>query len=595
MLEPRQNAGRAGTGGVEWPVEPRLRGVAIERLVALPCEARSRWKIPPRAPSEFLRSVPGVHPLVVQILANRDVTDPASVRAFLQADQVPLGDPLLMKGMPEAVERLARAVKEREPVVVYGDYDADGVTSTTLLVSCLRTLGVPVSAFVPNRYEHGYGLNAQAVEDLARQTNLLVAVDCGVSALAEITRARELGVDVVVLDHHHVPQTLPPAEAVVNPHQDGCRYPFKDLCAVGLAYRFAQALFDRLGRDPAEADQWLDLVALGTVADVVPLLGENRTLVARGLAAINRSPRPGVRAMIEAASFKRAVTAGNIGFGLAPRLNAPGRLTSAQLSLDLLAATDEATARRLALRLEEVNRERQQLTEAMRQHAAEILRARGELPKLVFVASDQFKSGIVGLVAGKLKDDYRRPSLVAEIVGEVAHGSARSIDEFHVARALAACDDLLLRHGGHAHAAGFTVARERLDELRQRLECLAAEQIPDSALDSVLLADAEVRLDRLDPSILVDLEALEPFGTANPTPTFVSRNLRVVSRATVGASGQHLKLHLRDGQQVWEAVGWNLADRAVTDVVDVAYQIERNEWNGQVTTRLKVVDFARAD
>ena len=541
-----------------------------------------------------MRSVPGVHPLVVQILANRAITDPDAVQAFLRAGQLPLGDPLLMKGMPEAVGRLARAVKEKEPVVVYGDYDADGVTSTTLLVACLRALGVPVTAFVPNRYEHGYGLNRQVVDDLSRQTNLIVAVDCGVSAVAEITRARELDVDVVVLDHHHVPQTLPPAVAVVNPHQDGCAYPFKDLCGVGLAYRFAQALLNEVGRDPCGADQWLDLVALGTVADVAPLLGENRALVARGLAAINRSPRPGVRAMIEAASFKRAVTAGNIGYGLGPRLNAPGRLSSAQLSLDLLAATDETIARRLAARLEEVNRERQQLTEQMRQHAAEILRARGELAKLVFVSSDRFTSGIVGLVAGRLKEDHRRPALVAEVVGEVAHGSARSIDEFHVARALAACDDLLIRHGGHSHAAGFTVSRDRLEDLRRRLEDLAEEQIPDSALEPVLLADAEVRLDRLDPSIVESLDALEPFGPANPTPTFVSRNLRVVSRATVGAERQHLKLSLRDGARVWEAVGWNLADRAVADVIDVAYQFERNEWNGAVTTRLKLLDFGQA-
>lgn len=572
-----------------------LRGDAIERLVVLPCEARNRWEIFPREPNDVLRGVPGVHPLVVQILFNRGIKDPSDVAAFLRGSRVPLGDPMLMKGMPEAVARLKQAIGEKERVVVYGDYDADGVTSTTLLVSALRALGLSATTFVPNRYRHGYGLNRTVIDEIAAQgTSLIVAVDCGISAVDEVAHAREQGIDVVVLDHHHVPPILPAARAVVNPHQDACPYPFKDLCGVGLAYRFAQALFDAKGRDPALVDDWLDLVALGTVADIVPLLGENRALVARGLEAINRAPRPGVRAMIEAAALKKAITAGTIGYTLGPRINAPGRLASADLSLDLLAATDAPTALILAQKLEVVNRQRQLETEEMRRHARELLQLRGAPAKLVFVSSEQFKSGLVGLVAGRLKEEYCRPALVAEVEGEVAHGSARSIDGFHVTEALAACDDLLTRFGGHSHAAGFTVPGRNLEVLRQRLEDLADEQIPDSALEPVLHADAEIRLDRVDPSIIVELEALEPFGQGNPSPRFISCGLKVVSRSTIGADRQHLKLRLWDGSRSWEAVGWNFADRAVDDVIDVAYEFERNEWNGTASTRLKLLDLRKS-
>ncbi|HEX5414488.1 MAG TPA: single-stranded-DNA-specific exonuclease RecJ [Chloroflexota bacterium] len=572
--------------------EHRLRGEVIERLLDLPCEARNRWEIFPKAPMSELKGVPGVHPLAVQVLYNRGIQGPDAVGAFLSGGQVPLSDATVMKGMPEAVARLKRAVAEREPVVVYGDYDADGVTSTTLLVGCLRALKLPTTFFVPDRYRHGYGLNRAAIDEICqRGARLIVAVDCGISAVSEVAYARELGIDVVVLDHHHVPPVLPDARAVVNPHQDGCLYPFKDLCGVGLAHRFAQALFAELGRDPGLADQWLDLVALGTVADIVPLLGENRVLVARGLAAMKRAPRPGVRAMIESAALKGAITAHTIGYILGPRLNAPGRLATAELSLKLLAATDEKEASALARKLSEVNQERQQLTEQMCRHAEEILQVRGELSKLIFVSSEDFKSGLVGLVAGRLKEEYCRPVLVAQEDGKVAHGSARSIDAFHVTEALAACQDLLTRFGGHAHAAGFTVPRENLGALRQRLEDLAAKQIPDAALQPTLYADAEVRLDRVGPSIIDSLEALEPFGQGNPSPSFVSRGLKVVWRGTVGAEQQHLKLRLWDGTRAWEAIGWRLADRPIGDVIDIAYAFERHAWNGTTTTRLLLVDF----
>jgi single-stranded-DNA-specific exonuclease len=577
----------------------------IERIRARdPAAARFRWDVRDLAPREqlygFGEEPAKAHPLVIQILWNRGLVAPDDVRTFLQGPGTSLHSPWLLRGISEAVERLLRARANGETVAIYGDYDVDGVTSTALLTECLRALGVATIPFVPRRDVEGYGLNHAAIDHLkAEGASLIVAVDCGISGIAEIAHANDTGVDVLVADHHHVPETLPSAAAVINPHQVDCAYPWKDLCAVGIAYKLARALLERAGRDPEEADQWLDLVALGTVADVVPLLGENRALVARGLPVLNRLTRPGLRALaLKAGAPQDRITATTIGYTLAPRLNAAGRLADASASLRLLLTRSDDEARDLAELLDSTNRERQRLTDEALAHAREEIRRRREgaprdFPKLILVASDTYRAGVVGLVASRLVEEFRRPTLVAEHQGEVVRGSARSIDGFHITEALTRCADLLDRYGGHALAAGFNLRRENLDALRRRLEGFAAAEIPDASLQPALRVDAQLHLRLFNASLYDLLRPLEPFGSGNPRPNFVSRRLRVVERRVVGQqSPAHLKLTLADGPSRWEAIGFGMAPKLehLSDHVDAVYSVERQVWNGRESVQLRLAD-----
>lgn len=585
-----------------------LDELAIE--VGTPTAPRAipyRWDVREVAPRDWLvrfQNCPDpIHPLVMQLLWNRGLADPDAIRDFLRGPKGALHTPWEMRGLPEAVDRILRAQVKRETVAIYGDYDVDGVTSTTLLTECLRTLGLNPIPFLPRREVEGYGLNAGAIEQLrARGVTLLVAVDCGISGAPEVARAAELGMDVVVVDHHHVPAELPRAAAVVNPHQPDCPYPFKSLCGVGLAYKLARALLERARGSGDLADQWLDLVALGTIADVVPLLGENRVLVARGLPLLNKLERIGLRALATRAQLAPGkITPRAVGFMLAPRLNAAGRLANASLSLRLLLTTDPNEARDLAETLDLTNRERQRLTETTLGDARDQVRQRqderGGLPKLLLAIGDDYRNGVVGLVASKLVEEFRRPALVAERKDGVLRGSARSIAGFHVTDALARCQDLLDRYGGHALAAGFTVRSANLDAFRARLEAIAAEQIADSALEPVLSIDAQLRLHRYDANLPDLLRPLEPAGAENPPPVFLSRNLRVLDRRLAGNTPPyHLILALGDGPTRWDAVGWAMGDRfsQLGEAIDIVYCVERNHWNGRDETRLRLLDLHAA-
>jgi single-stranded-DNA-specific exonuclease len=564
----------------------------------------SHWQIAPPAPQSFLDNLSDFHPLVGQILYNRGITDPAQAREFI-AGAWDYDNPFRLRGMSEAVTRLRAALRAGETIAIYGDYDADGVTAVALLVIALRALGAGVHPYIPNRFDEGYGLNDEALGQLAREgAQVVVSVDCGIRSIQEAETARRLGLDLIITDHHTVGETLPPAVAVINPRRPDCRYPFKQLAGVGLAYKLAQALLRAERKVPTsrhrelpQEEDFLDLVALGTVADIVPLLGENRALVRRGLELLNRPERPGVRAlMAEAGVGPGQVTATTIGYVLAPRINAAGRLDTAQVALQLLVSEEAAQAEQLARQLGEQNRERQRLTGEAVEKALARLEAEGVERSLIFIADESFPSGVVGLVAGRLSEQFYRPAIVAALEEEQTRASARSIPEFHVTRALDQCAALLIRHGGHAAAAGFTARTADLDTLRSQLEAIAERELAGKELVPTLEVDAEVDLSTFTHGVHELLAQLEPCGEENPTPLFVSRRLRVRNARCVGQDGKHLKLALEQGGVFWDAIAFRQGERlaGLPTLIDLAYSVEINEWEGRRRLQLNVQDLRPA-
>jgi len=574
---------------------------------AIPTSLRKRWHIAPVAPASHLKQFPDLPRLLVQVLYNRGVTHPEEVKRFLDPGP-PLRNPLdapKLQGLDKAVTRLRQAIQQREPIAVYGDYDVDGVTATALLTQTLIALGGDARPYIPDRVDEGYGLNRDALKKLKDMgVRVVVTVDCGIRSPVEVAFGNELGLDLIVTDHHSVSSSVPPALACINPKQSNCPYPFKELAGVGLAFKLAQALLmieQRTG-PPASlrAEDLLDLVALGTVADLAPLVGENRVLVTRGLARLNAAPRPGLAALMQAATVKPgAVDATAIGFMLGPRLNAAGRIEHAMAAYQLLVTQDMAEAHKLAADLNERNRERQRLTKEIHDRARELALARAPDAPLLFAADPSFRAGVVGLAASRLTEEFYRPSVVVELGESESRGSCRSIPEFHITHALDECAELLIRHGGHAAAAGFTVPTEKLDELAQRLLGIAQAQLGGRDLSPALHIDAEAQLGDLNDETCRQLKRLEPCGYANPVPVLVSRNMIVRDVRSVGADGAHLKLSLLDERRAtWDAIAFRQSRHSSwlrRDVrVDVAFHLETNEWNGVERLQFNVLDLRPA-
>jgi single-stranded-DNA-specific exonuclease len=569
-----------------------------------------RWQIAPAAPPSHFNQFDHLPRLLAQILYNRGVTRPEEAAAFFETNpqlRNPLESPKL-KGLDKAAARLRWAIQRREPIAVYGDYDVDGVTATALLTQTLAALGADARAYIPDRVDEGYGLNKDALKKLNDAgVRVVVTVDCGIRSPDEVAFGNELGLDLIVTDHHSVggAQSVPPALACINPKQDDCPYPFKDLAGVGLAFKLAQALLiieqKTNGSAPLRDQDLLDLVALGTVADLAPLVDENRALVLRGLAHINGDkPRTGIAALMQVSGAKPgAADATTIGFWLGPRLNAAGRVEHAMAAYRLLVATNADEAHELAAELDERNRERQRLTRETQDKARKLALALAPDAPLLFAADSDFRAGVVGLAASRLTEEFYRPSVVVER-GEVeSRGSCRSIPEFHITRALDECAELLIRHGGHAAAAGFTIPTSRLDELAARLLAIATEQLGGRDLSPALHIDAEVLPGELNEETHQQLARLEPCGYGNPSPVLMSRNVLVRDVRGVGANGAHLKLSLIDNRRVLQdAIAFRQSHHSSwlrRDMrIDIAYHLEMNEWNGEKRLQFNVLDLRPA-
>lgn len=560
-----------------------------------------RWAIPPRMTSEADAALEKFPPILRQILFNRGFATYEESKNFLNGKPSADANPFQMIGMQTAIDRIQFAIKNNEPIAIYGDYDVDGVTATALLVDALKRLDANVIGYIPNRFEEGYGLNPTALDDLkSRGIQLVISVDCGIRSPNEALHAKSIGLDLIISDHHHPDGAhLPEALAVINPKQHGDPYPDKDLAGVGIAYKIAEALFSVQKPMINNLDWLLDLVALGTVADLAPLVGENRVLVKRGLRQMRQTTRQGLFSLAGVAEIPiQKVTAMHIGFMLGPRLNAAGRLKEALASFELLTTNDVFRAGELAQQLDMQNRERQRITRDMQTRAEEIATREDKDAHLLFAVDESFNSGVIGLAASRLTEKYYRPAVVASKGEEETRGSCRSIPEFHITEALDQCADLLVRHGGHAAAAGFTVKNENLPALMLRLKSLAEEKLSGVELKPTLTADAEVSLSEIRPELYEKcLRYLEPTGYGNREPAFVARNVKVKNSRTVGAEGKHLKLTLEDEKgYAHDAIGFRLGEwhQAMPARVDIFFTYEPNEYNGRVSYQLNLKDLKKS-
>jgi single-stranded-DNA-specific exonuclease len=557
-----------------------------------------RWLLPESVPQDIDHGLLEFHPVLRQILYNRGYQTAEQARQFLAAQPPSGSEPFNMLGVASATERIQAAIQHSEQIAIYGDYDADGVTATALLVQLLKRLGADVRGYIPNRFDEGYGLNNDALSLLKDEgVSLIVTVDCGIRSLPEAEHAKKIGLDLIITDHHHPAEELPIAEALVNPKQPGDHYPDKNLAGVGLAYKLACGLIETshyLTEKITAEDTFLDLVALGTITDLAPLTGENRSLVRSGLQYIRRPTRQGIQALIGVAGLRPAsISSGDVSFFLGPRLNAAGRLESALAAFNLLMAQDISTAAMLAQRLEIQNRERQEITRQLQIEAEQIALKTDAEPLILFAVHPDFNPGVVGLVASRLTEQYYRPSIVGHYGPEFTRASCRSISEFHITSALDECAELLEHHGGHAAAAGFTVRNSNLPTLLERLREIARRDLSHQDLRPTLVADTEISLSDLKPELLRYLEWLQPTGMENRQPMFISRGLKVLNARGVGKDNAHLKLAVTDGRITYDAIGFRMGSwlTHLPQFVDLIYHFESNEYNGQVKLQLNVRDL----
>ncbi len=564
-----------------------------------------KWKIKPKVEQAVINKFPEMSAVILQLLYNRGLVDQEEIDVFLGPDyERDQYDPFLFKQMRQAVQLITQAIKDGQKIVVYGDYDADGVTSTALMYLTLKRLGAQnLSVYIPNRLEEGYGLNKQAVEELAKDgVNLIITVDCGITNVEEISLAKDKGLRVVLTDHHLTGKEIPPADAVICPTVKGESYPFKSLAGVGVAFKLAQALLSQDRQSNKAFEKWLlDLVAIGTIADIVPLLGENRTLAKWGLLVLNKTQRLGLRELIDSASLGKELNSYNVGFQIAPRLNAAGRMDHANTAYELLITDDEAEAIAISNELNEKNKRRQKVTEEMMKISLEQIGEPDEKEKILFSQYDGWSPGLVGLAAGRLCDRFSRPVIVFGKTGDKYVGSGRSIEEFDITRALGECAEYLEDFGGHKQACGLTVIGEdNLNKFKEKIRQLAEKELAGVELKPVLSIEAEISLSQADWDLVDGLSKFEPFGEANPEPLFLTRKLEVDNIFKMGTNGQHLKLMLKDESQpvAKKFVGFNMVEAwfdklAVGDKIDVVYRLGVNEWNGNREIEFRVVDIKK--
>jgi single-stranded-DNA-specific exonuclease len=562
-------------------------------------QAMKRWQIAKPAPKKFIERFPEYHPITLQLLYNRGIKSEKEIEKFLNPDwEKDLYDPYLMKGMKEAVSRVKKAIKNKEKVAIFGHFDVDGVVATSLLYIVFKKMGLSVLPYIPARQE-GYGITEDGIHQLVKEkVNLIISVDTGISSHKEIELANRLGIDVVITDHHEVPKKLPKASAILNPKQKNCSYPFKELAGTGIAFKLVSALslsFSSLL--PQSYLKWLmDLVALGTICDVVPLLDENRLFAKFGLIVLNKTRRIGLQKIYQVAQLKPdSIDPYTVSFVIGPRLNAPGRMDHANASFFLLTAKEPEKAEELAKMLDNYNRQRQAILEkAVEEAKTEVLEKNLLDHKLILIGKREWHSGIIGLIAAKLVEEYGRPALVLQIGEEISRGSARSIDAFHITESLSNLKECLIKFGGHKRAAGFSVLTKRIEELKNKLRTLAEEKLTEEDVIPFLKIEAKIDPKEINWELWSQLEKFEPTGFGNPRPVFLAEKVRVEKIRTVGNHAQHLKMSLCGLDAIYFGAGSLSSSIFPSDIIDLVFQITVDEWQNERKLTLKVIDLRKS-
>lgn len=561
-----------------------------------------RWELAEEVDSGAVATLTnelGIQEVISKLLVQRGIDTPDAARAFFEPDRKALHDPFLFPGMREAVDRIIKALQERESIYVFGDYDVDGTTSASLLYLFFRDLGGNVRYYIPNRQNEGYGLSLDGMETAANNgANLVVTVDCGITSVEEIAHANSLGLDVIISDHHQAGDEIPDALAVLNPKLPGSPYPFKELAGVGVAYKLAQGVAKTLELEEDYLDRYLDLVAVGTAADIVPLVDENRVFVRLGLDKLNRDPLVGIRALAETAHLRIGrIDVGQVIYGLAPRINAVGRLGSADRAVDLMITNNAQRARSLSLELEMENKNRRRIdTHTLDEALSDVEESFDPNENYTIVlAREAWHSGVIGIVASRLIERFYRPTVMITVEDGMGKGSARSIPGFDIYQALSECSDLLEQFGGHTYAAGLSLPAENIPEFRRRFNGVAKKMLSPDDLVPKLNISARLPLDNVDTSLLDNLKRFAPFGPSNPMPNFVSYDIELAGYPRIVGSN-HLKFKVKNPNGVIvDCIGFNLGDKI--DRVDpnrannhLVYTLQENEWNGMVYLQLHIQD-----
>jgi single-stranded-DNA-specific exonuclease len=581
-----------------------LAGVAIFFYFKI-IMVKMKWNLVDSLRKESSLQQLAVNSIIKILLINRGIESENKANEFLFPDfERDIYSPFLFSQMEKVVERIKIASEKKEKVVIFGDYDADGITSAVILKQALEDLSIETSVYIPDKKNEGYGLNLLAISKLKKENiSLIITVDCGITGIKEVELAKKLGMDVIITDHHHVPEKTPQAFAIINPHQKNSGYPFADLAGVGVAFKVAQAIYEKLMPEKKEQTKWmLDLVAIGTVADCVPLIGENRIIVKYGLLVLAKTRRAGLRELFSVGKIvideNNIPDTQKISFYIAPRINAAGRINHANLAYDLIVADSKIKARNFALELEANNCERQKITEQVAGEIRILAENSFADKKFIFAQGEHFSIGVVGLVAGKISTQYNKPVAIFQKNEKESKGSLRSIPQINIIEILEKCSDLLLKYGGHSQAAGVSVENKKMEALYEKMNMLIEKELLDKDMTPAINIDTEIFSKDIDFDLLDALEKMQPFGEGNPQPLFLMKQLEILEIKTVGSTKKHFKLFLKPKDQspkIFEAIifnGWEKMEKIVNgDIIDMVFSLQRDQWNGNNKISLVIEDF----
>ncbi len=547
---------------------------------------------------EELKSKYGLNELLATILSNRNITEEEQIRLFLNPTRNDFYDPYLITDMEIAVERIIKAIENKEKVTIYGDYDVDGITSITVLKSFLKEIGLETSVYIPNRLDEGYGLNKNAIDKIAKDgCNLMITVDCGISGIEEIEYANSLGIETIVTDHHEPGNELPNAVAVIDNKRKDSKYPFRELAGVGVVFKLTQGLAKRLNLKEEAYLKYLDIVCVGTISDIVPLVDENRVIAKLGLMLVKQTKNIGLRSIINSSGYTK-IDSNTISFGVAPRINACGRMGKAKEALNLLLSTDIYEVNELTQKLNDHNKERQETEKAIFENAVEKIEKENlDQNKAIILGGENWHHGVIGIVSSKITDMYFKPSILLSFEEDgIGKGSGRSIPGFDLHEALMQCLDTIEKFGGHSMAVGITIRKDKLEEFRKEFEEIAEKNEIDKIIP-IINIDAKISLNEIDKEMVESIKQLEPFGEANKMPIFAFKNLKIDSiRALSG--GKHLKLTLKNNNNIINAIGFNIGHLAeeylIGDKVDVAGVLEINTFGGVDNLQINIKDIMKS-